>query len=331
MINHCDLSVSGVNKDDWDAQTKRVRVICPCGKIRDHLRQLVLKNNKSGFLSMLCNECRFPRKQVVCERCGKSFERLVSLCQDGRNSYCTSKCYLDHSKEKAKVFKKCRTCQMDFAARKWDLKEFCSQECRWTEKPLEPCLGCGIPCPKSRRYCSVKCSSLAGVQKRWANRPQLHPYVDVEQCIKAGDLDSIDCVCYRCAQPFQVKSSTIRQKWMFDPIRAVCPKCLIASQQRKDVRKKCKPSPKGKHINRRIKDQKGCCDDCGLAFAALLDTHHRDGNNHNNKKENLEVLCKNCHGCRHLLRSGDSWIFQSSNLTPLDEIPNWRNYPLGIN
>ena len=32
-----------------------------------------------------------------------------------------------------------------------------------------------------------------------------------------------------------------------------------------------------------------------IRHAGQLDIHHKDGNRHNNSKENKEVLCKNCH------------------------------------
>lgn len=42
---------------------------------------------------------------------------------------------------------------------------------------------------------------------------------------------------------------------------------------------------------RRFPDM-GICQRCG---AAALDRHHKDGNVHNNKHENIEFLCRRCH------------------------------------
>lgn len=49
-----------------------------------------------------------------------------------------------------------------------------------------------------------------------------------------------------------------------------------------------------------IIEQRGhCCEGCGLAEwrnqAITLELHHVDGNSDNNTKENLQLLCPNCH------------------------------------
>ena len=42
-----------------------------------------------------------------------------------------------------------------------------------------------------------------------------------------------------------------------------------------------------------------CCEKCGVSewFGRKLplELHHKDGNHHNNRLENLEILCPNCH------------------------------------
>ena len=46
-------------------------------------------------------------------------------------------------------------------------------------------------------------------------------------------------------------------------------------------------------------EQKGCCNNCGLNKwmdkDIPLELEHKDGNNKNNIRENLEMLCPNCH------------------------------------
>jgi len=39
------------------------------------------------------------------------------------------------------------------------------------------------------------------------------------------------------------------------------------------------------------------CERCG--WKGYCDIHHRDGNHSNNEKENLEILCPNCHRTHH--------------------------------
>jgi hypothetical protein len=55
-----------------------------------------------------------------------------------------------------------------------------------------------------------------------------------------------------------------------------------------------------KHVKRYLfeKFNNSCCK-CGLSSwqgsAIVLEVEHKDGNSYNNKEENLELLCPNCH------------------------------------
>jgi len=45
------------------------------------------------------------------------------------------------------------------------------------------------------------------------------------------------------------------------------------------------------------------CVQCGYnGTSRRIEVHHRDGNPYNNQPENLEVLCRACHGLRHRIR-----------------------------
>lgn len=48
-----------------------------------------------------------------------------------------------------------------------------------------------------------------------------------------------------------------------------------------------------------FKEQEGKCNICGIIdwnnLAISLELHHKDGDGDNNKRENLEYLCPNCH------------------------------------
>lgn len=61
---------------------------------------------------------------------------------------------------------------------------------------------------------------------------------------------------------------------------------------------------------------KAGCIDCFNKTEYLLVVHHKDGDRQNNKKENLEVVCRNCHIKRHLYLKNGEWCFWSSSLTP---------------
>lgn len=41
------------------------------------------------------------------------------------------------------------------------------------------------------------------------------------------------------------------------------------------------------------------CEQCGFDNVLALEVHHKDKNRKNNKLENLELLCCNCHSIRH--------------------------------
>jgi predicted nucleic acid-binding Zn ribbon protein len=45
------------------------------------------------------------------------------------------------------------------------------------------------------------------------------------------------------------------------------------------------------------------CERCGYAVIAILQIHHRDRNKENNTKENLELLCPNCHCKEHYMQN----------------------------
>lgn len=59
---------------------------------------------------------------------------------------------------------------------------------------------------------------------------------------------------------------------------------------------------------------------CGVRAKFLLLVHHKDGDRNNRKKDNLEVVCGNCHIIRHLVRKDGEWMYYSRHLTPRDMI-----------
>ena len=60
----------------------------------------------------------------------------------------------------------------------------------------------------------------------------------------------------------------------------------------------------------------GKCADCGEDKYYLLQIHHIDSNPSNNVKENLEIVCANCHIKRHLkLDSNNRYVYAPKELT----------------
>lgn len=58
------------------------------------------------------------------------------------------------------------------------------------------------------------------------------------------------------------------------------------------------------------------CVDCSNKLQYILTVHHKDGIRQNNEKDNLEVVCANCHMKRHLYLKDGEWCFWSAVLTP---------------
>ena len=64
-----------------------------------------------------------------------------------------------------------------------------------------------------------------------------------------------------------------------------------------------------------------CCG-CGENRRYLLCVHHIDGKHSNDKDENLEIVCANCHKLRHLKFDieTNTWIYWTKALTPRDKL-----------
>ena len=62
------------------------------------------------------------------------------------------------------------------------------------------------------------------------------------------------------------------------------------------------------------------CEVCGEKEIFKITVHHKDGNRKNGAKENLEVVCCNCHTVRHLKLINGIWTFDSSCLTPREVV-----------
>lgn len=77
---------------------------------------------------------------------------------------------------------------------------------------------------------------------------------------------------------------------------------------------------KKKDIKFRFEDIKLECIDCKENKEYLLNVHHIDGISSNNTKENIEIVCANCHTKRHLEFKNGKWTVNYKVLTPRDKL-----------
>lgn len=84
-----------------------------------------------------------------------------------------------------------------------------------------------------------------------------------------------------------------------------------------------------------IQEQNQCCNRCGLGewlgSKLILEVDHKNGNNRDNSRENLEALCPNCHslteswrGRNKPVRNGMNNVSDEYLLQCLKETPNIR-------
>jgi 5-methylcytosine-specific restriction endonuclease McrA len=51
----------------------------------------------------------------------------------------------------------------------------------------------------------------------------------------------------------------------------------------------------------------GKCERCGFSNMGILIVHHKDRNKRNNRPNNIEILCPNCHALEHFTAKDGSW------------------------
>jgi len=126
------------------------------------------------------------------------------------------------------------------------------------------------------KYCSIKCRSKAQFKGKW---------VECNNCGKK---------IYRTPRDFRKSKS----KKFFCSVSCHC------SWENKNVR--CGVNAPnwivGENAYRTLLRRTGvkeACRRCGNSDKRVLAVHHKDGNRKNNKIDNLEWLCRNCHCIVH--------------------------------
>jgi len=107
--------------------------------------------------------------------------------------------------------------------------------------------------------------------------------------------------CPICNENFHVGKSEVRRRQKDGgKIQCCSNKCKgILSRGRQ-----LKETHKLKHRfwrTKRLREEIGLCEICGFKEEPrILTTHHKDGDRNNNSRENLILLCPNCHSLEHL-------------------------------
>lgn len=174
---------------------------------------------------------------------------------------------------------KCRECGKDVRIPKhrWSKFEFCSRQClyRWHANNDRVTLTCSI-CDlefsvmrfrsSTAKYCSRKCyyASLRG-------------------------RGSVALTCVVCGKSFNRP-----------PSRAIYASPVCDKTCRGLLMRKEQPTVKGYRVWMKRRGVVEKCGRCGFdAIPDILVVHHHDHNRSNNKPDNLEVLCPNCHAIEH--------------------------------
>ena len=129
-----------------------------------------------------------------------------------------------------------------------------------------------------KNYCSVNCQSNSKKTGSWFT-------------------------CSFCKKPiYRTKSLIERSKSK----RFFCSKACAASYNNREY-KTGENHPnfkngKGSYRNKAFRELGEVCSRCGYnRCRAALEVHHKDGDRTNNKSDNLEIICRNCHSEKHYM------------------------------
>ncbi len=136
---------------------------------------------------------------------------------------------------------------------------------------------------RQRTFCSPECHSEFQKQKMNGNQIRKHEAAYCKNCGKELKNSRHKYCDNQCQAEFQYKDYI--EKWKSGLVNGLTGEYQLS-----------------KHIKRYIKEKfdNKCCE-CGwnkinpITESSPLEVHHKDGDYKNNKEENLELLCPNCH------------------------------------
>ena len=130
---------------------------------------------------------------------------------------------------------------------------------------------------------------------------------------------SVELECFNCKK--KIKRTPSKLKNSKHGFHFCSRKCKEFSQSLNGNCDKIRPTHygNGEGLDYRsiaMADTDNKCSICGENEYFKLCVHHIDGKRKNNKIENLELVCQNCHLTRHIIKKGDRWEVDFKELTP---------------
>lgn len=168
---------------------------------------------------------------------------------------------------------------------------------------MKICPKCNIQHNKSGKFCSRSCAN----SRAWSEE------INAARSAKMSGKPST-----RVISDLEKWRSNIKQTWL-DKYNATPFSELGIENRRRRV----------------FEEQNYCCNKCGISewqgFKLSLELEHKDGNSHNNTRENLEGLCPNCHsitdtwrGRNKPIKNGINEVSDEFLLQCLNETDNIR-------
>lgn len=172
-------------------------------------------------------------------------------------------------------------------------------------------------CGKKRKGILAKCRIC---DKEFPTRKDQPGSYCSKECSHKARETKVEVECAHCKKRFDVRQSRLEQSksGLF-----FCSRICKDVAQRIGGIEAVLPlhygRSRGKHLWRKLLNIPGvsCCG-CPEKRRYLLGVHHIDGDRENNIQENLEVVCGNCHMCRHLKLINGVWMYHTKSLTPRD-------------
>ena len=235
--------------------------------------------------------------QSSCKICGGLIDKKVA------GIFCSKKCYHKHYYRDRHVKKEatCEQCGETFAIKKHSKGLYCSQECRaLSRRKILSTKVCG-ECKKEflqnaviQKFCSYRCR----ITHQTKNKVRPTQYRTCLRCEKSFVVSpgkkycSDECRHWKPQKVYLDKKICPICKSEFVPWRKDQITCSLACRKKR----KCNSAePQVK----RMRVEVGKCEVCGFSNLLALHTHHINNATLNNSKNNLIVLCANCHNIYH--------------------------------